>query len=271
MNFSVLMSIYYKEKADYLESCLESLANQTQKATEWVIVQDGPIGKDLQMVIDKYKSLGNNIIDVKLEKNQGLGLALREGIMHCNYEIVARMDTDDIARKDRFEIQLKFLLENNLDVCSSHIKEFEEDPSKIIAERKVPLSHNEIIKYQKKRSAFNHMAVMFKKESVLSAGNYKHCPLMEDDMLWVDMILNGAICGNINDYLVFARTNQAMIVRRGGFSYFKKYRKARKQIYKTGYISYFQYFKTNFIQFFICIMPGFMRKLIFFKFLHKKK
>ena len=271
MDFSVLISIYFKEKPEFFDSALESLENQTVKASEWVIVQDGPIGQELIDVIDKYKKRGNNIVDVILEKNMGLGLALANGIVHCSYDIVARMDSDDICRNDRFEKEIPFLINNELDACSSHILEFEEDPSKIISARRVPLDHDAIVKYQKKRSALNHVAVIFKKSSVLKAGNYKDCPLMEDDMLWTDMILSGAKLGNIDDYLVYVRTNSSMIARRGGLSYYKKYKKARKMIRKTKFISWWDYKKTCIIQFIVCIMPSRLRKFVFFKMLHSKE
>lgn len=270
MEFSVLMSVYIKEKPEYLDKCLESLENQTLKATEWVIVQDGKITDELLNVINKYKEKGNNIKDVILSENQGLGIALSIGIKECSYEIIARMDTDDIARSDRFEKQLKFFLDNDLDVCGSHIKEFETNENEIIATRMVPLKHEDILKYQKKRSAFNHMTVMYKKSAVLKAGNYQHCPLMEDDMLWVNMIMSGAKCGNIDDYLVYARTNSSMIARRGGLSYYKKYKNARKMIRKTKYISWWSYKKTCIVQFIVCIMPSWLRKFVFFRLLHKK-
>ncbi|MDE7301604.1 MAG: amylovoran biosynthesis protein AmsE, partial [Clostridia bacterium] len=157
-----------------------------------------------------------------------------------------------------------------LDLCGGQILEFETDPNEPIAERRVPLTHEEIVEYQKKRSAFNHMTVMFKKSKVLEAGNYKNCPLMEDDMLWGDMILAGAQCMNIDEYLCKVRTNRDMIARRGGLKYYKKYKTARKQIYKTGFISYGQYSKTNFIQFLVCIMPKRLRKFVFFHLIHKK-
>ena len=270
MNFSVLMSVYYKEKPEYLEECLTSLENQTVKASEWVIVQDGPIGEDLRKVIQKFKEKGNPIRDVILPENKGLGIALANGIIACSNDIIARMDTDDIARNDRFEKQISFLIDNDLDICGSHVKEFENDKNNVIATRIVPLSHTEIVSYQKKRSAFNHMTVMYKKNAVLKAGNYKHCPLMEDDMLWVDMIMSGSKCANIDDYLVFARTNSSMIARRGGLSYYVKYKNARKMIRKTKYISWWDYKKTCIIQFVVCIMPSCLRKLIFFRLLHKK-
>lgn len=271
--FSVLLSVYHKEKPEFFDKSLESILNQTVRADEWVIVKDGPISDELQAVIDKYKNTdGVNIKEVPLPENRGLGIALSIGIKECSNELVARMDTDDIAVPDRFERQLaEFERTPELDLCGGHIIEFEDDPAKPIAERKVPLTQEEIGRYQKKRSAFNHMTVMFKKSKVIAAGNYKDVPLMEDDMLWVDMLLHGAVCMNVNEYLCCVRTDRNMISRRGGLSYFKKYRRARKLIYKTGFISYGQYFQTNFIQFFVCIMPARLRKFIFFNLIHKKK
>ncbi len=267
------MSVYIKEHPEYLDKCLESVYNQSAKADEWVIVHDGPITDELQEVIDKYKTYdGVEINEVLLEQNQGLGIALSHGVTACRNELIARMDTDDIAVPDRFELQLaEFENHPELDICGGQIVEFETDPSEIIAERRVPLTHDEIYEYQKKRSAFNHMTVMFKKSKVLEAGNYKHCPLMEDDMLWVDMLQSGAVCANIDKTLCYVRTNADMIARRGGLKYYKKYKSGRKMIYKTGFISRGQYIKTNLIQFAVCVMPKWLRKKVFFKMLHKKK
>lgn len=271
--FSVLLSVYHKERPEFFDKCLDSIYNQTVPADEWVIVKDGPISEELQAVIDKYKNYdGVAIKEVALPENKGLGIALSIGIQECSNELVARMDTDDIAVPNRFELQLAEFEKNPaLDLCGGHIVEFEEDPAQPIAERRVPLAQEEIVKYQKKRSAFNHMTVMYKKSKVLESGNYKNVPLMEDDMLWVDMLQHGAVCMNIDTYLCHARTNKSMIARRGGLKYFKKYKSARKLIYKTGFISYGQYVHTNFIQFFVCIMPGWLRKFVFFRLIHKKK
>lgn len=266
------MSLYVKEKAEYFRQCMESILNQTVLPDEIVVVKDGPVSDGVEAVLSEYlKRCGGMIKTVPLEKNMGLGLALSEGIKHCSNEIVARMDTDDIAVPDRFEMQLKaFEDDPGLDVCGGQIIEFEVSPDKPVAERRVPLSHEEIIEYQKKRSAFNHMTVMYKKSKVLAAGNYKHCPLMEDDMLWVDMILSGARCANLDEYLCYVRTNRDMIARRGGLKYYKKYKSARKMILDTGFITKKEYKKTNRIQWIICVMPGWLRKFVFFKLIHKK-
>ncbi|MBF0777818.1 glycosyltransferase [Streptococcus cuniculi] len=271
--FSVLLSLYVKENPLYLQECLESLVSQTRPASEWVIVEDGPLSQELYQVLDSYQERYPDLIKrVPLEQNVGLGLALREGMLHCSYELVARMDTDDIARTDRFERQLVcFEQDPTLDICGSHILEFDIDPQHPTAVRKVPLLHDDIVNYQKSRSAFNHMTVMFKKSSVVKAGNYEDAPLMEDDMLWVRMFLSGAKGMNIDDYLVDVRTGAGMIERRGGLSYLKKYRAGRKKILETGFISRFDYYKTVGIQSIVALVPHKIRFLIFTQLLRNKK
>ena len=267
--FSVLMSIYIKEKPEFVRECFESLLNQSAPASEWVIVEDGPLTDKLYAILNEYQNRYPNLIKrVPLQENVGLGLALREGVLNCTYELIARMDTDDIAREDRFYKQLQaFENDSELDVCGSHIKEFFNKKEEITAERKVPLTDSEIKKYQKRRDGVNHVTVMFKKSAVLKAGNYQHALLMEDTLLWVNMILVGAKFYNIDDYLVFVRTGEDMIKRRGGLKYYKKYKQGRKLVYKTGYISWWDYKYTLIVQFIVCIMPNKLRKFVFEKLL----
>lgn len=263
--FSVLMSLYIKEQADFFRQCMESIVNQTVMPTEIVIVFDGPISNELNKVVETYVAKYPGWIKIVANKeNKGLGLALADGVPACTYELIARMDTDDIARKDRFEKQLEmFMNDHELDICGSHIIEFDGTVDNVLARRKVPLQHEDIAEYQKQRSAFNHMTVMYKKSMVLKAGNYEDCPLMEDDMLWIRMLLVGAKCANIDDYLVYARTGYAMIERRGGFSYYKKYKNGRKKILDTGYITKLDYYKTVFVQFIVSLIPKKIRLIIF--------
>lgn len=267
--FSVLMSLYIKEKAEYFDECMQSMLRQTVLPSEIVIVFDGPISDELRKTVEKYKAENPGWIKtVENEENKGLGLALADGVPACTYELIARMDTDDIAREDRFEKQLDlFLADPMLDICGSHIIEFEGSIDNILSKRNVPIEHKDIAEYQKQRSAFNHMTVMYKKSTVLRAGNYEHCPLMEDDMMWVRMLMAGAKCANVDDYLVNARTGYAMIERRGGWSYFLRYRSGRKKILETGYISKWDYLKTVGAQLVVALMPKKLRLFVFTKLL----
>lgn len=267
--FSVLMSLYIKEKAEYFDECMQSMLNQTVLPAEIVIVFDGPISDKLRKIVDRYKAENPGWIKtVENEKNKGLGLALADGVLVCTYELIARMDTDDIAREDRFEKQLEmFMNDSELDICGSHIIEFEGRIDNILSKRNVPIKHKEIAEYQKQRSAFNHMTVMYKKSTILRAGNYEHCPLMEDDMMWVRMLMSGAKCTNVDDYLVYARAGYAMIERRGGWAYYKKYKSGKKKILETGYISKWDYFKTVGVQLVVALVPKNIRLFIFTKLL----
>ncbi len=269
--FSVLMSLYVKEKAEYARACFESLLAQTVRADEWVIVEDGPLNEELYALLAEYESRYPNLIKrVPLERNRGLGLALREGITHCSNELIARMDTDDIARSDRFEIQLKAFEENpDLDICGSHIQEFDGDLSNLLSKRVVPLAQEEILRYQRRRDSFNHMTVIYKKSAVLRAGNYQEAPLMEDSLLWVNMMRTGAVCANVDDCLVYARAGKDMIDRRGGWAYYKKYESGRKKIYQTGYISWWDYRVTLSIQFVVAMLPRKLRRWVFEKLLRR--
>ncbi len=271
-SFSVLMSVYIKEKPEYIRACFDSLLRQTVQADEWVIVEDGPLTDELYSVLDEYQKAYPGLIKrVPQEKNQGLGAALRSGIPECRNELIARMDTDDIAREDRFEKQLaEFEKDPELDICGSQIDEFEDDPSIITARRIVPVSDADIKQYQKRRDAFNHVTVMYKKSAVLKAGNYQPCPLMEDTYLWARMIQSGVKCINIDEPLVFARIGKDMFERRGGWGYFKKYKEGRKKVLQTGFIRFSDYLYTVVIQFCVAMAPRFLRGWVFKAFLHKK-
>ena len=273
MEYSVLISVYYKEKAEYLIECLESMVHQTVQPSEIVIVKDGKLTAELEDVLTKYKTKYQRLFKfVCLEKNVGLGLALAEGIKNCSHELIARMDSDDISIPNRCELQLReFAKDSLLDVCGGYIKEFCDSKEKVVSIRKVPLVDSEIKEYQKRRDAVNHVTVMFKKSKVLEAGNYQHALLMEDSLLWTNMILHGATFKNIDDYLVYVRTGADMFKRRGGLKYFKKYKNGRKIILQTGYISKWDYYYTLLVQLTLSILPNSVREFVYEKLLRSNK
>src|SRR5688572_19926375 len=139
--FSVLLPIYYKENPEYFTLALESLRNQTLPPTEVVIVKDGPLPKSLEGVIEEFADL----LPLKvfaLEKNLGLGNALDFGLRKCSHEHVARMDSDDICARNRFEKQAEIFLANpGLDILGSYLNEFVHEIGDLNVIRRVPLTH----------------------------------------------------------------------------------------------------------------------------------
>ena len=223
MEFSVLMSVYYKEKSKYLKESIHSLLEQTIIPNEILIVKDGKLTDELEEVLNSFKLKNSNLFNfVELEQNQGLGVALNVGLKKCKYNLVARMDSDDICEKDRFEKQINIFKKNaNIDIVGTNVIEFTEDMKKIISSKSVPESDIEIKKFLKKRNPINHMSVMYKKDKVVNVNSYEKCPYFEDYYLWCKLARNGANFYNIQENLVKVRGGTNMYKRRGGKEYSK--------------------------------------------------
>lgn len=238
MAFSVLMSVYIKETLNNLKECFDSLLSQSLLASEVILVEDGPIPDTLLKLIDEYR-IDLNIVSVKLEKNIGLASALNEGLKHCSYEIVARMDTDDIALPQRFKTQFDFMSVNlDIDASSSYIEEFDSTGS-IVSVRKLPLFPDDLNAFAKQRSPLSHPAVIFRKEAVLSVGGYPEI-YPEDYLLWVKMILNGFKLANIPEVLLRMRTDESFITRRG-YEFLKGEIKIYYYMRSKGFISWLEF------------------------------
>jgi len=265
MKFSVLMSLYYKEKAEYFDKCMESIWDeQTVKPNEIILVEDGKLTDELYEVIEKWKEkLGDSFKTIPLEQNVGLGDALNIGLQNCSYEMVARMDTDDISLSNRFEKQLKIFEDSDIDVCGSWVSEFDNNENEIISYRKIPKNHNEIIKFAKKRNPLNHPSVMYKKSIVENAGGYKKMMWFEDYYLWIRMMLNGAKFFNIQEPLVNMRAGYGQLERRSGFKYAIEEYKFQKAIFYLGFISKREFIKNIAIRFLSRILPKFVVKMLY--------
>ena len=269
---SVLMSVYKNDIAQNVKTAVESIINQTFRPSQVVIVVDGPVPDETTKTLEELKELYSEVEIYPLEQNVGLGNALKEGMTHCGNEIVARMDSDDIAVEDRFEKQIKkFEEDSELSIVGSNIAEFIGDKDNVVSIRSVPEKHEDICKYLKKRCPFNHMTVMFKKSEVEKAGGYLHWFYNEDSYLWARMYLAGCKFANIPENLVYARINEATFQRRGGYKYYKSERDLFKFMYKNKIIGWGEYQKAKAIRFVIqVLMPNSVRKYVFLKMMRKK-
>lgn len=269
--FSVLLAVYEKENPLFFEQALYSIVKQTLLPNEVVIVKDGPLTQELDTVLATFMALYPTLCKiVSLESNQGLGVALAEGVNECSYELIARMDSDDISREDRFEKQIaEFRKDSELDICGCHIAEFEGDKENIVSIRRVPSDNSGIHRYQRMRSAFNHMTVVFKKSTVLNAGNYESCPDMEDMVLFSRLCFLGARGKNLQEKLVYVRVGDDFYRRRGGLIGFLRYREGRKKIRAVGYISLMEYYISLVAYSVLALAPSRISRFIYRKILHR--
>ena len=250
MNYSVLMSVYSKEKPDFLKIAIDSILNQTLKTNDFVIVCDGPLTESLERVILDASDKNPDIVHVyRYDENKGLGYALNYGLGFCQNDIVLRMDSDDYSFPNRAEVQVNRFIEDNIDLSSSTIVLFEDDPNVGFGRRNLPLTAEEIINFSKSRSPFNHPSVIFKKSKVLEAGGYKTLLYKEDYYLWIRMIQKGCKVNNLEQPLVAMRIDKNTFFKRKNKTVYKSAKWLNKYMLETKYIGKIQFIKNSLISF----------------------
>lgn len=269
--YSVLMSVYGKENSVWFKKAAESMLNQTAPPDEFVLICDGPLTEELETAVEELdRSYPGMFQILRLKENVGLGEALRQGILLCRNELVARMDSDDIACPDRCRQQLELFQKiPELAFSSGTIAEFfderelESSETAALRLRTLPQSHEEIISYAKKRNPMNHMAVMLKKSAVLQAGNYQSAEGLEDYDLWSRMLQLGFRAGNLKETLVWARIGNGMEQRRGGVKYAGRMARFQTLLLKRGFLSLPQYIINCCIRIPVSLLPGRIRAAVY--------
>lgn len=278
---SVLMSVYRRENPAWFARALRSITlEQTRRPDELVLVADGPLTEELEKEIRLFREELKNTGDpaeggdhtgqgemrlrlIRLPENRMLGRALQTGMKYCGGELIARMDTDDIARRERLKLQEEYMrMHPEISACGGEIAEFEEE-GVIIRVKHMPETPEAIRRYGKIRNPLNHMTVMFRKDAVEQAGGYQHFPLLEDYHLWSRMLAGGAQFGNLPAVLVEARIGSDFAKKRGGWQYFLQYKKLRSLQLHRGYLNPLEYAFSLAVTFAMTMQPGRMREKVY--------
>ncbi len=269
MKYSVLMSVYKGEKAEFFKLSLKSIFEQTKPPEQIVVVCDGRLTRELNSVINKYLKLYPNILTVyRLKNNMGTGYAANIGLKLCRNEIIAKMDSDDVAYTNRCEKQLnEFEKDKNLDMLGGFISEFEGNIENEIAIKKVPLTHKEILKYSKRRNPFNNQTLMYKKSKAIKCGGYTCNTRCEDYDFIVKMIMSGAKCKNLSDVLVHYRLDGGAYERRKNWKNTVGFISVRYKNYKRGFCSFLDFLIPCAVQLLIFILPISFTKKLYLKLL----
>lgn len=254
------MSVYFSDKSSELKQCLDSILKQDTEPDEVVIVIDGPISEKLLNTIDIFsEKLVNSRVNVNiipLEKNVGLGAALRIGAEQCTGEYIVRMDSDDIMSTSRIDELRNYISSHpEIDIIGAQIEEFRLLPGDLGRIRRVPLEHHEIAKFSLLRNPMNHVSVCMKSRSLMQAGNYECCLNHEDYLLWRKMIFQGFRFANIDKVHVFVRVND-FSKRRSGISYLLAEFQFCKICLSRGYITRYVFLKYILSRLVVRFLPG---------------
>ena len=200
---------------------------------QFLLLIDGPISLTFE---NKIKEIKNKYSINIFQTNSNIGLAkiLNKGLELVNTDWVIRVDGDDLSHKDRFKT-LMGAIDNDVSIISSYITEFDEFNRKRI--KKLPLTHDEIIKFLKFRNPINHNAVAYKRLDVLSVGGYPNIFLKEDYGLWILMFHNKFKAKNLAIPLVDVYFDNNTLIRRGGIKNIKSDILITKLLFKFNFIN----------------------------------
>lgn len=261
MKYSVVMAVYKNDKPEWLCEALDSMLRQTCPPDEIIVVVDGSIPRALESTLGSYEG---SISSIWLDENRGLWNALNKGIEAARNELIMRMDSDDISTLDRAKRQLReFQNNNDLAILSGPVAEFETSPVHVISHREVPLSHEEIVRFAKYRSPFNHPAVMFKKSAVMGVGGYAPLLRSEDYDLWIRMLMKGYKAKNLSSVVLYYRVGIDNAVRKSSFVQQKELLMLHGKYFKEGFLTLPQYLKACTLRISFGLMPRRLKLAIY--------
>lgn len=238
---SVLMSLFYKEDPNYLETTFSSLANQTRKADEIIVVIEGELPVSLIKVLDKWENyFGSDVlIKVYSKEEKGFVACLNLGLKKAKNDIIIRVDTDDFSEPNRIEVQLaEFENDSQLALLSGQLAEYDEYLEGGPKIRRVPLEYLDIIKYAKFRNPINHPSSAYKRIIALDLGLYPNVGSNEDYAFFTTFLKHSHYTKNLDSQLVKARTGNALYVRRRGKKYLRGELECLRHIYHIGFFSF---------------------------------
>lgn len=271
LKYSLLISVYKGEKSEYLDECLASIFAQSYPSDDVVLICDGELTQSLNNVIEKYVNNYGKIFNVvRLEKNIGTGGAANIGLNACKHSLIIKTDSDDISRVDRCSKQISmFEADSSLSMAGGFIQEFDSDTKENIAIKEVPLNHNEIYKYAKRRNPINNPTIAIKKADALEIGGYSEDKRCEDYDFVCRMLMAGKKAANTSDVLLDYRVTSGNYNRRKNWRNTKAFIGVRWRNFRSGFSNFFDFLTPCIMQLIIFILPAKLTGLIYKKLLRR--
>ncbi|MEZ9271780.1 glycosyltransferase [Vibrio cyclitrophicus] len=218
---AIIMSVYISDSVSNIELAVESILEQSYVNLDIYIYVDGEIEDDVQVLLDYLDINYDNIIITSNPSNMGLAYALNtlinKVLLDEDVKYIARMDSDDISRPDRIAKQVSAMSELNVDVLGGYCKEF--GASFALEEKRLPLTHNELVEFSITRCPFIHPTVMFRKDIFIDSSlRYPEKTQFTEDMaFWFVLLSKGFKFSNIPEVLLDYRLSENTVNRRKGF------------------------------------------------------
>lgn len=269
--YSVLMSVYDRELPENLNESLESMLMQSYPPSDFVLVCDGKLTCELNIIVKSFQNEFKNIFRIiQIDENVGVGKAYNEGIKACKYDYIVKMDSDAISLPNRCLKQMTlFAVKPKLDITGTFVEEFDTMTDEVVAVKKVPVMHKNIVAYSKRRNPFNRQTVAFKKSFAEKIGGYSDLKICEDYEFIARMLQHGAKGQNIPEVLVRYRIDENTVDTRKSWIHTKAFIRVRWIIYRSGYTKFKDFFMPCALQLGLFVFPRKFTRWFYKTFLRK--
>jgi len=202
-----IMTPVYNTKPEYLQEYWDSIKAQTWKHWELVIVDDG---STQTCTTEKLQEIAKDsrVRLVRLPVRCGVATARNVAINVAKYDLVANMDSDDVADQKWLARMVAAMKANpDIDICGCQLRLFDDTTGKTI----YTTQHPEAITYEciKPRAdtgglwLINNPGVIFRRSKIVKIGGYNENSLYCEDLdLWLRAFKAGLKITNIPDILV---------------------------------------------------------------------
>lgn len=265
--FVGLFSVYNGDLPTPLFQSLWSiLKGQTESLDLSVGVIEGELSDQLERVVAHFADVQwVRIPKVASALNFGLPECLNKGLEVIGpNNIVLKIDTDDIYDRNRVAVTKRhFLEDDDLVLFGGQVLEWDEEFLRPIGLRRVPLEHDKVYQYGKRRNPFNGPSVAFRSGPIMGLGGFKHVGANEDYVLWSAVLQAGNKSKNSADVLVHMRGGSTLVHRRSNQRTRKGELEALKAIRAVGYYTRPEYYAHVVFKQVVRRMPHFLNNGIY--------
>src|SRR5271170_1458484 len=261
--FSLLVSVYDGDRPEYFRRAFRSAVDdQTVRPDQVIIVRDGPVRDELAGCLDELRCTSPvPVTFVPLPRNRGLGPALDRGVAASWFDVIARMDADDVAMPHRFEVELPLI--QDADIVGAGLLEFVADIDDIVGQRLPPTDPAQIQRYARMHDPFNHPTVVYRRRAVLAAGGYGELPPMADYALFARLLAGRARAVNVAEPLVYYRVGPEAFKRRGGAGLLRSELRLQREFRRRGFTTPVEFARNVLVRGGYRMIPWWCRRAVY--------
>ena len=198
---SIIIPYYRKRK--YFKETIKSILDQTYKNYEVIVIYDDVSLKEVAFIKNVLKKVNLKKLIIN-NKNYGVGISRNKGIKQATGKYIAFCDADDTWKKNKLNIQINFMIKNDLMI--SHTNYFViNEKSQVIGKFSIKnkLSYNDLLK-----SCDIGLSTVIVKKKLLQNNKFNKLKTKEDYFLWLKIVKKIKHIYGINKYLSSWRKNK---------------------------------------------------------------